>query len=93
MVSCYAQLNHFTADRDLFSEKWQAIKPCTCDSWTSARVHFLNSPFHVCMNWINKCSQADECTTIGKRKISRLLFADDLVLLSSIESDLQRAFK
>ena len=43
------------------------------------------------MNWIDKCSQADECATIGNCKISRLLFADDLVLLSSTESGLQRA--
>ena len=31
------------------------------------------------------------CATIGNFKISRLLFADDLVLLSSSESGLQRA--
>ena len=43
------------------------------------------------MNWIDKCSQADECATIGNCKISPLLFADDLVLLSSTESGLQRA--
>ena len=43
------------------------------------------------MNWIDQCSQADECATIGKCKISRLLFADDLVLLSSTESGLHRA--
>ena len=43
------------------------------------------------MNWINKCNQADECATIGNCKINRLLFADDLVLLSSTESGLQRA--
>ena len=43
------------------------------------------------MNWIDKCSQADKCATIGNCKISRLLFADDLVLLSSSESDHQRA--
>ena len=43
------------------------------------------------MNWIDKCSQANECATIGNCKISRLLFADDLVLLSSTESGLQRA--
>ena len=47
--------------------------------------------FIVYMNWIEKCSQADECATIGNCKISRLLFADDLVLLSSTESGLQRA--
>ena len=42
-------------------------------------------------NWIDKCSQANECATIGNCKISRLLFAIDLVLLSSTESGLQRA--
>ena len=47
--------------------------------------------FIVYMNWIDKCSQADGCATIGNCKISRLLFADDLVLLSSTESGLQRA--
>ena len=45
----------------------------------------------VYMNWIDKCSQADECATIGKCKLSRLLFADDLILLSSAESGHQRA--
>ena len=43
------------------------------------------------MNGIDKCSQADECASIGNCKISPLLFADDLVLLSSTESGLQRA--
>ena len=47
--------------------------------------------FIVYMNWIDKCSQADECAMIGNCKISRLLFADDLVLLSFTESGLQRA--
>ena len=47
--------------------------------------------FIVYMNWIDKRSQADECATIGNCKISRLLFANDLVLLSSTESGLQRA--
>ena len=46
--------------------------------------------FIVYMNWIDKCNQTDECATIGNCKISRLLFADDLVLLSSTESGLQR---
>ena len=44
--------------------------------------------FIVYMNRIDKCSQVDECATIGNCKISRLLFADDLVLLSSTESGL-----
>ena len=43
------------------------------------------------MNWIDKSSQADECAMIGNCKISRLLFADDLVLLSFTESGFQRA--
>ena len=36
--------------------------------------------------------RADKCATIRKCKISRLLFADDLVLLSSRESDRQHVF-
>jgi len=43
------------------------------------------------MNWIGKHSQSNECATIGNCKINRLLFADDVVLLSSTESGLQRA--
>ena len=46
--------------------------------------------FVVYMNWIKKCRQADECASIGNCKTSRLLFADDLVLLSSTESGFQR---
>ena len=47
--------------------------------------------FIVYMNWIDKCNQAEKRATIGNCKISRLLFADDLVLLSSSESGLQQA--
>ena len=75
----------------LCSGKWQAIKAVPCGRWTTARVRFSPLLFIVYMNWIDKCSQADECSTIGNCKISRLLFADDLVLLSSTESGLQRA--
>ena len=62
-----------------------------CGRCTPARVRFITSLFIVYMNWIDKCSQADKCATIGNCKISRLLFADDLVLLSSTESGLQCA--
>ena len=51
----------------------------------------LSLLFIVYMNWINKCSPADEYATIGNCKVSRLLFADDLVLLSSTESGLLHA--
>ena len=43
------------------------------------------------MNCIDKLSRTNECATIGRCKISRLLFADDLVLLASSESGLQHA--
>ena len=80
----------------------RAIKSFYCIPEVCVRVNGKQSkPFHVgvglrqgCvvyMNWIDKCSQADEYATIGNCKISRLLFADDLVLLSSTESGLQRA--
>ena len=41
--------------------------------------------------WMDKLSQTNECVTIGKCKISRLLFTDDLVLLTSTESGLQHS--
>ena len=56
-----------------------------CKRWTAAPLVI------VYMYWIDKCGQADECATIGNCKISRLLFADDLVMLSSTKSALQRA--
>ena len=79
----------------------RAIKSFYCRPEVCVRVNGKQSkPFQGCvlspllfivyMNWIDKCSQADECATIGNCKISRLLFADDLVLLSSTESGLQR---
>ena len=43
------------------------------------------------MNWSDKCRQADEPATTENCKVSRLLFADDLVLLFSTKSGLQRA--
>ena len=43
------------------------------------------------MNWIDKCSLADECASTVNCKISRRLFPDGMVLLSSTESGLQRA--
>ena len=43
--------------------------------------------FIIYMNWMDKLSQTDECVTIGRCKISRLIFADDL----ASESGLQHA--
>ena len=43
------------------------------------------------MNWIDRRSQTSECVKIGSFKISRLLFADNLVLLADSESGIQRA--
>ena len=47
--------------------------------------------FIIYMNWMDKLRRTDECVTIGRYKISRLLFADDLVLLAFSESGLQHA--
>ena len=38
---------------------------------------------------MDNLSQTDECVMIGRCKISRLLFTDDLVLLVLLESGLQ----
>ena len=45
--------------------------------------------FTIIMNWMDKLSQTDVCVKIGRCKISRLLFADGLVLLASAKSGLQ----
>ena len=59
--------------------KWQAIKAVPCGRWTTKRVRFVTSPFHCLLKLDRKMQPS--CY-----KISRLLFADDLVLLSSSES-------
>ena len=57
------------------------------------RQKFVLSPllFIIYMNWMDKLSRTNECITIGRCKISRVLFADGLVLLASSESSLQQA--
>ena len=46
----------------------------------SGKSAFLSPLFFIVyMNWIDKCSQVDECATIGNCKISRMQFLDDLV--------------
>ena len=47
--------------------------------------------FMIYMNRMDKLNGTDKCVTIGRCKITRLLFADDLVLLASLESGLQHA--
>ena len=47
--------------------------------------------FITYMNWIDRRSQTSECVKIGNFKISRMLFADGLVLFADFESGLQRA--
>ena len=70
MVSSYMPLSHsMVQTRLLWLDKWQAM------------VLFPLS-FIVYMNWSDKCSQADKCSTIGNCKISCLLFADGLILLA-----------
>ena len=66
-------------------------KAVPCGRWTTAKVRLSPLFLFVYTNWIDKCSQADECATTENYKISRLLFADDLVLLFSTESGLQGA--
>ena len=47
--------------------------------------------FIIFMNWMDKLSRTEEGVTIGRCKISRLLFANDLVLLVSLNSGFQHA--
>ena len=56
------------------------IEAIQCWHWTLTRVCSVTR--------MDKCSRVTESVSIGNCKISRLLFADDLVLLASTESDL-----
>ena len=47
--------------------------------------------FIIYMNWMDKLSRTNECVTIKNYKSNQLLFADNLVLLTSSESGLQHA--
>ena len=51
---------------------------------------FVTSPFHN-SHELDGQSRTDECVTIRRCKIGRLLFEDDLVLLASTEFGLQHA--
>ena len=90
MVSCYAPLKDFYCRTEVCVRvNGKHSKPFHegVGLWQGCFLSPLL--FIVYMNWIYKCSQADECATIGNDKISRLLFVDGLVLLSSSESGLQ----
>ena len=63
----------------------------SCGCWSPVRVSFFNTLFVIYMNWMDKLIRTDECVTIGRCKTSRLLFADNLVLLNSSESGFQQA--
>ena len=67
------------------------IKVISCGCWSSAKVCFAPLLFIIYMNWMDKLSPTDGCVTIERCKTSLLLFANDLVLLTSSESDLQHA--
>ena len=45
--------------------------------------------FIFCMNRMDKLSQTDESVTIGRCKIRRMLFADDLILVAFFEFEFQ----
>ena len=56
-----------------------------------SRVRFVIFPFYCLHELDRQIHQANECATLGNGKISSLLLADDLVLLSSTESGFQCA--
>ena len=91
IVNCYANKSFYCRPEVCVRVNGKQSKPFHVG--IGLRQGCVLSPllFIVYMNWIDKCSQADERATIGNCKISRLLFADDLVLLFSTESGLQRA--
>ena len=65
MVGCYMPLRHsMVLIRVSWLSKWQTIKAFHIGvELRQGCVLFLL--FFVCMNWIDKCNQADEFATIG----------------------------
>ena len=61
--------------------------------WSSAKVYFVTHHFHNLDELDGQAQprvcQTDECFTIGRCKTSQVFFADDLVLLTCLESGLQ----
>ena len=47
--------------------------------------------FIIYMDWMLQRSRGEECFTLGDLRVSHLLFADDLVILTSSQTELQRA--
>ena len=92
MIRCYEALSHSTADRRFVFGLMVSNQSRSIWALDSGKRAFCRLSFSLfTWIWINKYGQADECATIGNCKISTLLFADNLVLLSSTESGLHRA--
>ena len=83
MVSCYASL--YCRSEVCVRVNGKQLKLFHVGAGLRQGCVLLPLLFIVYMNWIDKCSQADECATIGNCKIGRLLFAEELVLLSSAD--------
>ena len=74
--ACYAPLSHSTTDRRIvFGINGKLSKAFHVDVGLRQGCVLSTLFFIVYINWIDKCSQADECATIGNCKISRLLFS------------------
>ena len=74
MVSCYAPLSQFYCRAEIYL-RVNGKQSKAFHVGIGFRLWYVLSPllFIVYMNWIDKCSQADEFATIGNCKISRLL--------------------
>ena len=91
IVNWYALLSHSTADRKVSVRvNGKQSKPFHVSVGLRQGCVLSHLLFIVYMNWIDKCSQANELDR-QNCKISCQLFADDLVLFSFGESGLQRA--
>ena len=66
MVSCYMPLRHSVKPSGVsWLSKWQAIKASHIGIELLQECDLFLLFFIVYMNWIDKCTQADEFSTIG----------------------------
>jgi len=90
MVNCCLALSVSTANWKSVFVSMVKIKAIGVDIRQGCVLSPLLFIIHNYINWIDKCSQTNECATIGNCKISHLLFTDDSVLLFFTKSGLQR---
>ena len=82
IVTCMPLRHYMLPTGVLRLSKWHTIKAFHTGVELRQECVLFFLFFIVYMSWIDKCNQVDECATTGNWKISCLLCAVELILLS-----------